>query len=98
MAEYQGKKVILDKPSRIVKGEAGYGRKKFKVYVKDGDKVKKVMFGDPVRKIKSNIKQNKKDFRSRFNCDTKPPKDKRKARYWACKFWSKKSVTELLRG
>tara|TARA_Y100001973_G_C5200164_1_gene337057 strand:+ start:2693 stop:2989 length:297 start_codon:yes stop_codon:yes gene_type:complete len=98
MAEYQGKKVQLDKPSRIQKGEAGYGRKKFKVYVKDGDKVKKVMFGDPVRKIKSNIKKNKKNFRSRFNCDSNPPKDKTKARYWACKFWSSKSVTELLRG
>ena len=25
MAEYQGRKVTLDKPSRITKGEAGYG-------------------------------------------------------------------------
>jgi len=45
MAEYQGKSVKLDSPSRIQKGEPGYGRKKFKVYVKDGDRVKKVMFG-----------------------------------------------------
>ena len=41
MAEYQGKSVKLDSPSRIKKGEPGYGRKKFKVFVKDGDKVKK---------------------------------------------------------
>jgi hypothetical protein len=47
MATYQGKSVTLNKPSRISKGEPGHGRKKFKVYVKDGDKVKKVMFGDP---------------------------------------------------
>ena len=52
MAEYQGKSVKLDKPSRITKGEAGYGRKKFKVFVKSGDKVKKVMFGDPILTIK----------------------------------------------
>ena len=29
MAEYQGKSVKLDSPSRISKGEPGYGRKKF---------------------------------------------------------------------
>ena len=34
MATYQGKTVTLNKPSRISKGEPGYGRKKSKVYVK----------------------------------------------------------------
>ena len=34
MPEYQGKSVTLNKPSRISKGEPGFGRKKFKVYVK----------------------------------------------------------------
>ena len=52
MAEYQGRKVKLNKPTRIAKGQAGYGRKKFKVFVKDGSKVKKVMFGDPNMRIK----------------------------------------------
>ena len=66
MAEYQGKQVRLDKPSRITKGEAGYGRKKFKVYVKDGDKVKKVMFGDPNMSIKSNIPARKRSFMARM--------------------------------
>ena len=47
MAKYQGKSVRLNKPSRITKGQAGYGRKKFKVFVKSGNKIKKVMFGDP---------------------------------------------------
>ena len=37
MPEYQGKSVKLNNPSRISKGEPGYGRKKFKVFVKDGD-------------------------------------------------------------
>ena len=32
MAEYQGRKVTLDKPTRITKAQAGYGRKKFQVY------------------------------------------------------------------
>ena len=52
MAKYQGRSVRLNKPSRITKGQAGYGRKKFKVFVKDGSKVKKVMFGDPNMKIR----------------------------------------------
>ena len=93
MAEYQGKQVRLDKPSRITKGEAGYGRKKFKVFVKDGDKVKKVMFGDPNMRIKRFSDKNRRDFRARHRCDTNKPK----ARYWSCKFWeSRKSVTDLL--
>jgi hypothetical protein len=97
VAEYQGKQVRLDKPSRITKGEAGYGRKKFKVYVKDGDKVKKVMFGDPNMRIKSYSDKKRREFRARHRCDINKPKDKTKPRYWACKFWEKlKSVTDLL--
>jgi len=38
-AEFKGKKVSIGKPKRG-------GSKKFYVYVKDGDKVKKVSFGD----------------------------------------------------
>jgi hypothetical protein len=45
-AEYQGKKVKLNDPIRG-------GSKKFYVYVKDGDKVKKVSFGDPGPKTKA---------------------------------------------
>ncbi len=97
MAEYQGKSVRLNKPSRITKGEAGYGRKKFKVYVQDGDKVKKVMFGDPKMKIKRFSDKDRRKFDSRFNCAT--AKDKTKARYWSCKMWQKnKTVTEVLSG
>ena len=97
MAEYQGKNVKLDKPSRITKGEAGYGRKKFKVYVKDGDRVKKVMFGDPNLSIKRFSPEKRKSFRARHRCDTKKPTNKTKARYWSCKFWeSRKTVTQLL--
>lgn len=88
MPEYQGKNVKLNKPSRITKGEPGYGRKKFKVYVKDGDKVKKVMFGDPNLSIKRSNDAKRRSFRARHKCDT--AKDKTKARYWSCKMWEKK--------
>ena len=95
MAEYQGKKVTLDKPSRITKGEAGYGRKKFNVYVNAGDKVKKVMFGDPNLSIKRQSDAKRKSFRARHKCDT--AKDKTKARYWSCKMWEKsKKVSDIV--
>ena len=76
MAKFQGKSVRLNKPSRITKGQAGFGRKKFKVFVKSGSKVKKVMFGSPARR---------KSFRARHKCAT--AKDRTTARYWSCKKW-----------
>ena len=85
MATYQGKSVKLNSPSRIGKGEPGYGRKKSKVYVKKGDKVVKVMFGDPNMSIKKNQPSNRKSFRARHNCST--AKDKTTARSWSCKAW-----------
>ena len=45
-ALYRGKEVQLDKPFRLPAGSA----KKFGVYVKSGDKVKKVTFGSPTMK------------------------------------------------
>ena len=60
-------------------------RKKFVVYVKDGDKVKTVRFGDPNMKIKKNNPGRHKNFRARHNCDNPGPKTK--ARYWSCKNW-----------
>ena len=77
-ATYQGKEVALNKP---MKGDV----KKSKVFVKDGDKVKKVNFGDKNMKIKKNIPSRRKSFRARHNCDNPGPKDK--ARYWSCKSW-----------
>ncbi len=85
MATYQGKKVTLNKPSRISSGEPGAGRKKSKVYVKDGMKVKKVMFGDPKMTIKKNQPGRRKNFRARHNCSS--AKDKTSAKYWSCKAW-----------
>ena len=78
-AEYQGRKVKLNKPMR---GDV----KKFKVYVKnDKGNVIKVSFGDPNMKIKKSNPARRKSFRARHNCDNPGPKTK--ARYWSCRKW-----------
>ncbi|MDA8897671.1 hypothetical protein N9I83_01430 [bacterium] len=86
-AEYQGRKVKLNKP---MQGDV----KKFKVYVKDPKtgNVKKVNFGHggssvkgkTMRIRKSNPKA-RKSFRARHNCANPGPKTK--ARYWSCRKW-----------
>ena len=90
-AEYQGRKVTLNKPT---KGDV----KKSKVYVKnDKGNVVKVEFGDPNMEIKRDDPARRKSFRARHNCDNPGPKYK--ARYWSCKFWEKgKTVTSLKKG
>tara|TARA_R110000868_G_scaffold71220_6_gene208864 strand:+ start:375 stop:968 length:594 start_codon:yes stop_codon:yes gene_type:complete len=77
-AEYQGRKVPLGKPMR---GDV----KKFKVYVKKGDRVVKVNFGDPNMKIKKSNPERRKSFRARHRCATPGPRHK--ARYWSCRKW-----------
>ena len=79
-AEYRGRKVKLNKPTR---GDV----KKFKVYVKDPKtgNVKKVNFGDPNMKIRKSNPKRRKSFRARHNCDNPGPKTK--ARYWSCRKW-----------
>lgn len=92
-AEYQGKKVTLNKPFRT-KG----GKKKFAVYVQNSSgRVVIVRFGDPNMEIKRDDPQRRKNFRSRHNCDT--AKDKTTPRYWSCKMWERgKSVTDYTSG
>ena len=85
MAKFKGRSVRLNKPSRIRKGQAGYGRKKFQVYVSSGNKTKRVTFGDPNMRIKKSSPARRKSFRARHNCDNPGPKYK--ARYWACRTW-----------
>jgi len=85
MATYKGKTVKLNNPRRISTGETSYGNKKSVVFVKDGDKVKRVTFGDPNMTIKKTQKGRRSNFRSRHNCDNPGPKTK--ARYWSCKAW-----------
>ena len=90
-AEYQGRKVKLNNPTR---GDV----KKFKVYVRnDKGNVVKVEYGDPNMEIKRDDPARRKSFRARHNCDNPGPKYK--ARYWSCKFWEKgKTVTDLMKG
>lgn len=89
-ADYQGRKVELDKPFRLPAGAT----KKFGVYVKDGDRTKKVTFGDPKMEIRRDDPQARANFRSRHSCDTAT--DKTSARYWSCRMWeSGTSVSEM---
>jgi len=88
-AEYQGEKVTLNKPRRIQGGN-----KKFEVFVMDGDKVKRVTFGDPNMEIRRDDPKARANFRSRHSCDSK--KDKTTAGYWSCRMWEGgTSVSEL---
>jgi hypothetical protein len=87
--EEANKKVKLNK---IMKGDV----KKYKVYVKnDKGNVVKVNFGDPNMEIKRDDPARRKNFRARHNCDNPGPRWK--ARYWACKTWSSKSVSSMLK-
>tara|TARA_S200002703_G_scaffold10106_1_gene9690 strand:+ start:437 stop:1165 length:729 start_codon:yes stop_codon:yes gene_type:complete len=88
--EKSGKK--LNKPFRTPKGP-----KKFSVYVKnEKGNVVKVNFGDPNMEIKRDDPARRKSFRARHNCENPGPKTK--ARYWSCKMWSNKSVTNVTKG
>lgn len=80
-AMHEGKEVTLDKPFRLPEGSS----KKFGVYVKSGDGVKKVTFGDPNMEIRRDDDQARSNFRSRHSCDTAT--DKTSARYWSCRMW-----------
>ena len=93
---YEGKYVPLEKPmvefteedddKPLNKPKKG-GPKKFYVYVKDGDKVKKVTFGAKGGGGKLAVKLDdpkaRKAFADRHNCDTAT--DKLSARYWSCR-------------
>ena len=88
-ADYQGEKVTLNKPRRIQGGN-----KKFEVFVKDGDKVKRVTFGDPNLEIRRDDPKARASFRARHQCDT--AKDKTSARYWSCRMWEEgTTVSEM---
>jgi len=87
--EEENKKVKLNK---IMRGDV----KKYKVYVKnDKGNVVKVNFGDPNMEIKRDDPDRRRNFRARHNCDNPGPRWK--ARYWACKTWSAKPVSAMLK-
>lgn len=89
-AEHQGKKVKLNDPFRL-NDDSG---KKFGVYVKnEKGSVVLIKFGDPNMEIKRDNPKRRKSFRARHKCDTAT--DKTTPRYWSCKMWSKKNVSDL---
>ena len=80
-AEYQGRKVTLNKPFRTPGAN-----KKFGVYTMGPNgNVVIVRFGDPNMEIKRDDPKRRKAFRDRHNCDNPGPKYK--ARYWSCRQW-----------
>lgn len=80
-AEYQGRKVDLNKPTR------SSGPKKYKVYVKNPktNKVTIVHFGDVTGGLKAKVSdpEARKNFAARHKCHLK--KDKTTPGYWACR-------------
>jgi hypothetical protein len=92
-AEYKGREVPLGKP---MKGDTA----KFKVYVKDKKtgNVKKVNFGAKGMEIRRDNPKARKSFRARHGCGTSRASDRTKAAWWSCKMWSKKSVSDILKG
>jgi len=80
-AEYQGRKVTLNKPFLTPNGP-----KKRSVYVKnEKGNVVKVNFGDPNMKIKAYSPKHRKSFRARHNCQNPGPKTG--AKFWSCRQW-----------
>ena len=86
---FEGKKVPLDIPIQeeekdppLNKPKRG-GPKKFYVFVRDGDKIKKVTWGDTTGlSVKLKNPEARKSFAARHKCDQQ--KDKTSAAYWAC--------------
>lgn len=85
-AEYQGKKVELNKPKRG-------GPKAYHVYVKDPKtgNVKKINFGSGM-KAKLNDPEAKKAYNARHGCSKGKHNDKTKAGYWSCRLPRWKSL------
>jgi hypothetical protein len=80
-AEYQGRKVTLNKPFRTPDA-----KKKFAVYVKNKQgKVIIVRFGSQEMSIKRDDPARRKSFRARHKCDQQ--KDKTTPAYWSCWQW-----------
>lgn len=76
-AEYKGREVRLNKPSRMS------GRRKFRVYTKnENGNVVKVEWGQPGATIKNDDPKASKSFRARHRCKTPGPRWK--PRWWAC--------------
>jgi hypothetical protein len=95
-AIYEGNEVPLDLPFIVEEEEKKAlnkpkrgGSKKYYVYVKDGDKVKKISFGDKggaadgsTLSAKINDKEARASYAARHKCSQQ--KDRTSAAYWSC--------------
>ena len=81
----KGRPSKVNSPSRIRKGEPGYGKKKFVVLASEGGKQKVIRYGDANMKIRKSNPAARKSFRARHKCDQK--NSKLSARYWSCRKW-----------
>jgi hypothetical protein len=81
---------------RIRKGEPGYGRKKFVATGTHNGKRYTVRFGSASMEIRRDNPAARRNFRARMRCDDPGPPNK--ARYWSCKMWGEKSVSDILKG
>ena len=98
IVEHEGQMVPLDCPMIAEEDDGGDppigkpkrgGPKKFYVYVKDGDKVKKISFGDKggaadgsTLSVKLKDPEARKSYAARHKCDQQ--KDRTSAAYWSC--------------
>ena len=89
MAKYQGRSVKLGKPFRTP-GQS----KKFAVFVRDRKtkNVKKIRFGEPGMKIKSNIPSRKRSFMARMGGVLKKVRGQKtlSPAYWSLFAWRNK--------
>ena len=86
MPEYKGRKVTLNRPRRIKKGDPGYGKKTREVFVKNPKtgRVKRVTFGDPKLGAHPGDKKRKRSYCARSRS---LGSDKTKANYWSRRQW-----------
>ena len=94
MAEYQGRKVTLNKPFRLSTAESK--NKKFGVYVKNKStgRIKKVTYGARGMSIKKNNPVRQKNFLSRMGGVLKKVKGQKtlSPAYWSIRAWKKSST------
>lgn len=81
---------------RIRKNEPGHGRHKFVATGEHDGKPYTVRFGDANMTIKRDDPKRRKNFRKRHGCSNPGPPNK--AKYWSCKLWSDKPVSDIVKG
>jgi len=89
MAQYNNRKVKLNKPFRLPSGSS----KKFGVYVRNEktDRVNKVTFGDPNMRIRKSNPVRQKSFNARMGGVLRQVKGQKNLSpaYWSLRAWRK---------